>query len=243
MSKTSKILLTPAAEDSEEILRQLEDRDIPALHLPLEHFVPVEDASTAEEVLARLDAYENIVHGNRRNARFFLEAVEEHGKLAEVRERLNLTIDREAADFLEERGVPAVCAPGEVKAINLLEFMLRLRRLGPTLYPCGPQTEEIPGLLQELDIPVEELALFDLKGPSEEQLASYRKKLDEEKVSAVVFHSRRSVTRTLAAFPGLDYETVTVISADKGITKKLKENGIEADEEGAGSWESVAELL
>lgn len=252
------VLITAAEEDVEETLEAFSDHDLETLHLPLEHYVPVEDEEKTEELLGRIADFEQIAYGSLRNARFFLEAVRERGLLEEVRGRVNLTADPRTAAWLEEQNVPAIYAdPGSFgqagpgsgrrqggRAIDLMEFLLRLRRTGPTLYPCGLETpEELPGLLRELDMPVEELVLFKSEGPGEERLRSYRERLAARVPDTVVFHSRRAVVRTLAAFPELDLEAATVVAADTGITQKLRERGIDSDYEASGSWQSIQELL
>ncbi|MDZ7773053.1 MAG: uroporphyrinogen-III synthase [Balneolaceae bacterium] len=250
------VLLTAAEEDVEETLEKLSASDLNALHLPLERYVPVEAEEKTEELLGRLDEFEQIAYGSLRNARFFLEAVRERGLLEEVRGRVNLAVNPRTASWLEERDVPAICADLNAlgqsgdggsrggRAIDLMEFLLRLRRTGPTLYPCGLETpEELPGLLRELDMPVEELVLFRSKGPGEDRLEAYRTRLAERPPDAVVFHSRRAVVRTLAAFPELDLDAATLVTADTGITQKLREEGAEADLEAGGSWESIVEKL
>ncbi|HYW34872.1 MAG TPA: uroporphyrinogen-III synthase, partial [Balneolaceae bacterium] len=142
------------------------------------------------------------------------------------------------------KGIPAVHPQKEERPVDLLEIMLRLRRTGKSLYPCGShQAEELPGLLKELDIPVTELELFNLKGPTEKQLAVYQKKITENPPDIIIFHSRRSVNRIITAFPELDFSEAKIISADSGITEKLTGKGISVDAEAEGSWESVASLL
>lgn len=235
------VLLTAAKEDTETVKSGLKERDIKILHFPLERYVPVE-TEAVQNTFEQIDNFENIVHGSKRNALFFVEKVQELDKLEEVRQRLNLAMDQNTADFLEEQGIAAVHPEAEGKAINLLEFMLRVRRMGKTLYPCGDKTsEDLPGLLQELDIPVEEVVLFTLEGPGDEDLKQYRKELAAEKPEAVIFHSRRSVNRTLAAFPDLDFSARKVLSADKAITDKLEKEGIEVTAQAGGNWESVIE--
>ena len=244
MTTGTTVLLTAAEEDSEEINRLLEDKEIEVLHFSLEKYIPAEDKKDIKDTFSRLPEFENIIHGSLRNARFFIREVKSFGRKEDVRKILNLTLDEDTATFLEESGIPAVCTYAGGKSINLVEFMLRLRRMGATLYPCGShRKEEIPGFLEELDIPVKELELFHLEGPDDKELDDYRKRLSEKQPDVILFHSRRSVTRTLAAFPGLDYESIRTVSADKGITKKLKEKGIPVSDEADGSWESMAEVL
>lgn len=238
------ILVTVAQEDFDRPENILKESGLDSLHLPLEHYLPVEDTGNIEQTFSQLDDYENIIHGRKRNAIFFMERVEQLDKLEEVQNTLNLALHQETADYLEEKGIPAVLPGQETRGIKLVEFMLRLQRYGKTLYPCGThESEDIPGFLQELDIEVTELPLFELEGPGDEKLAEYRRQLAERSPDTVVFHNRRSVNRILAAFPNLDYEAVTVVSADSAITDKLEDKDIEADIVASGSWDSIAERL
>jgi uroporphyrinogen-III synthase len=241
---TNTILLTAAQEDTEEIIDRLSDNDFNILHTPLEIYTERTDEETISSTPENLDDFENIVYGSIRNARFFLNKVKRLNKMDSVKERLNLAFDESTFDYLEQEGVAAIHPQNGNNAIDLVELMLRLQRLGATLYPCGShRREDFPGLLQELDIDVMELDIFDLEGPSEERLAGYKKEMAGLQAEAVIFHSRRSVNRTLAAFPDLDYDSLKVISADTGITKKLEYKNIAVDAEGEGSWASVVEIL
>ena len=238
------VLLTAALEDSEQFLNNLPDNDFSTLHCPLERYELLQDDETIAETFSQLEQFENIVHGSKRNARFFIEKVKDLDLLEEVREQLNLAMDQYTADYLEREGIPAIHPQAQGKAINLMEFMLRVRRMGETLYPCGDKTnEDLPGLLQELEMPVEELVLFTLEGPEEKDLHAYQKEVTEEQPEVVVFHSRRSVNRTLAAFPNLNYEQKKVITGDKAVSDKLKKEGIETDRQASGSWDSILEQL
>lgn len=239
-----EVLITAAEEDAVSILEYLKEKDLRAVHYPLERYKANADSASVKEFLDGLAEFENIVYGSLINARYFVEQAEKHKAKKAVRQCLNLTLDEDSAKFLEEHGVPAVCTFAGGRAINAVEFMLRLRRMGATLYPCGShRKEELPGLLQELDIPVQELELYDLEGPKEEDLNRFRKEMEDRGLYGVVFHSRRSVNRTLAAFPDRNYDGIHVVSADSGVTEHLKDKGIAVAEEGEGSWASIAELL
>lgn len=238
------VLLTAAKEDTEVFQSRLEEDLLSLLHYPLEKYVPVEDDREILDTLELLDEFENIVHGSKRNARFFVDKVKEYDKLEEVRELLNLALNQHTADYLEREGIPAVHPHSEGKAIDLMEFMLRVRRIGETLYPCGDKTaEELPGFLQELDIPVQELVLFTLEGPDELELKEYREDLASHDPEVIIFHSQRSVTRTLAAFPTLNYDHAHVIAGDNGVSDKLEQEEIEVDAQAAGSWKSILEKV
>jgi len=238
------VLLTAAEEDTEVFRSQLQEIDVTALHYPLEQYRAKEADADIINTFDRLEEFENIVYGSKRNAKFFVEMVQEFDKFETVRNILNLAIDQHAADYLEEQGIAAVHPHSEGKAIDLMEFMLRVRRIGDTLYPCGDKTsEDLPGFLQELDVPVQELVLFTLEGPEEEQLMDYRKDLAAHEPGIVIFHSRRSVNRTLAAFPTFDFNEPTVISGDQAVSDKLVKEGIAVDVQAEGSWDSILEKI
>lgn len=236
------VLLTAALEDSEQFRDQLEKEALDLLHYPLETYEPVEDDNEVLDALQLLDEFENIVHGNKRNAQYFLQKVKKYDKLDELQNRLNLAVDQPTADYLEEEGIAAVHPHSEGESIDLMEFMLRIKRFGQTLYPCGDKTaEDLPGFLQELDMPVEELVVFTLEGIEEMQLEEYRDELATHEPAVIVFHSRRSVTRMLAAFPSLITNDAHVISAAQGVTGKLETKDIEPDVQADGSWDSIRE--
>ncbi len=236
------ILITAAKEDSEEILSLLSDYTV--CHAPLEVYKPRSEDASIGSTLNSLDDFENIVYSSKRNARFFLDQVQQFDKIEAVQNRVNLALDADTFEFLEAHHIPAIHPQNGEEPIDLVELMLRLQRFGNTLYPTGShQREDFPGFLEELDISVKELDVFDLKGPSNDALEKLKQKVEEEKPKTVVFHSRRSVNRTLAAFPELDYANLHIISADKGISNKLQQKDISVDDEAEGSWESIAELV
>lgn len=242
MSKS--VLLTAATEDTEIFRSDLEEQQITVLHYPLERYQPVEADEEVINTFEQLVEFENILHGSKRNAQFFVAKIKEYDKLDEARELLNLALNQYTADYLEDQGIPAVHPHSKGKAIDLLEFMLRVRRIGETLYPCGDKTaEDLPGFLRELDVPVQELVLFTLEGPEEKELQKYQKDIAAHKPAVIIFHSRRSVNRTLAAFPNLDYGGAHIIAGDRAVTEKLQTEDLEADAQAEGSWESILDQV
>ncbi len=240
-SKKTTILLTSAIEDAELFLEQADGEDVEILHLPLEKYVAVEQSE--EELTELIDQAENIIYGHKRSAQFFLDQIREHDLLDTLTDRVNLASDQRAADLLEARGVPAIY-PGSDEPIKMLEFLMRLRRLGTVLYPCGKETkEEIPGLLTELDIEVNEYVLFELEGPTQEELKTYRQQIEETAIDAIIYHSRRAVNRIQAAFPEITESGTAIIAGDKAVAEKLQGHKLEADEIAGGSWESILEQV
>lgn len=242
MSKS--VLLTAAPEDTEVFRDKLEEKPVSILHYPLERYEALNDNGDILDALENLKDYENIVHGSKRNAQFWIEWLQEFDKMEEARNQLNLALNQHTADYLEEQGIPAVHPHSKGKAINLLEFMLRIKRIGKTLYPCGDKTaEDLPALLRELDVEVNELVLFTLEGPVENKLEKYRKDIAAHQPEFAVFHSRRSVNRTLAAFSQTNIGNSYIIAGDQAVTDKLKTEDIAVDEQAEGSWNSILEII
>lgn len=215
--------MTMPVEELDQFEAILELEALEPVHLTLERYVSVAPAD-GEHTLEKLEEYENIIYGNRLNAQFFIDWVLEHQALEAVRNTLNLVLDQETADLLEEQGIPAI-QPQEQKPIGMMEFILRFRRMGLTLYPCGShRTEEIPGLLEELDIPVNEFEVYERVGPEAEELESYRRKVEEYEPDMVLFHSRRSVNKILAAFPDLDLGNKQLLLLGPLAEEKLREH-------------------
>ena len=238
------VLLTAAKEDTEVFRDKLEEKPVSILHYPLERYEALEDNGDVLDALENLEEYENIVHGSKRNTRFWIDCLQEFDKMEEARNQLNLALNQHTADYLEEQGIPAVHPHSEGKAINLLEFMLRIKRIGKTLYPCGDKTaEDLPALLRELEIEVNELVLFTLEGPEEHKLEGYRKDFAAHQPEFVIFHSRRSVNRTLAAFPNANFGDPFIISGDQAVTDKLEKEDVTVDEQAGGSWNSILEII
>jgi|SRR5699024_193854 len=238
------VLLTAAEEDIEQFRTQLQGEQPSLMYTPLERYQTLQEDEKITEAIEDLQSYENIVHGSKRNAQYFIEKVKEADRMEEARQCLNLAVDQYAADYLEEAGIPAIHPQAQGKAVNLLEFMLRVRRLGETLYPCGDKTnEDLPGLLRELDIPVHELILFTLEGPTQAELSRYKETVMANQPDIVIFHSRRSVNRILAAFPDLNYSEPIIITGDQAVSDKLEKQGINVHEQANGSWASILDAI
>ncbi|MDZ7695191.1 MAG: uroporphyrinogen-III synthase [Balneolaceae bacterium] len=173
------ILLTSALEDAEVLLNWVEKKNIRLLHLPLEKYVSSEPDE--EDLVELLESSENIIYGHKRNAKFFMKYAKEQNLLKQVIDRVNLAAQERTAIYLEEQGVPAIY-PGSEEPIKMLEFLMRLRRLGTVFYPCGShKNDEIPGLLSELDIDVQERIFYELQGPSAEELETYKAQLQKQR--------------------------------------------------------------
>ncbi len=213
------------------------------LHLPLENYHYRVADEESEQVKHHLEEIAFIIHGNLRNTRYFIRWMREHSQEEAVQNCVNLVLDQSTADFLEAEGIPVILPRPDAKPIDILEFMLRISKEGQTLYPTSEQkTEEMPGLLIELDMPVAEFSVCEEKPLDEKQLEMYRKQVASTQLKAVLLHNRSSYIRCKTAFPGLDFSGLDVIAGSKGVAELLRDEGIKPACQALGSWRSIAEV-
>lgn len=245
MSTTKTALFTANEDVATSFLKEIdESKSWQLLHLPLENYSYSVNREEEELVLEKLDSFSFIIHGNLRNARYFTQWIQESKKLEEVQNIVHLVTNQRMVDFLSEFEIPAVMPRQEARAIDIIEFMLRISREGTVLYPTTDQKdEEVPGLLQELEMPVVEFQVCKEEALSSKSLQDYREQVSEAKLDSVIFHSRSSVTRIQTAFPELELSTIECISSGQAVTQKLQESGIETDIEARGSWRSLLSTL
>lgn len=241
---TEAILCTVNRDLAAPLLQHETVKNLSLLHLPLETYQYQPVAEESELVKAGLEDYAFIIHGNLRNTRSFARWMDEEGLTEQARQRVNLAADQPTADFLEGIGIPAILPRKDAKPIDLLEFLLRISREGNSLYPTTEQkTEEIPGLLQELEMPVTEFTVCKEISIPAETLDEYRERVESAGIKAVLFHNRSSIIRVRKAFPELDLSSVKRIAGSRGVAEKLKEEGLEADVQAQGSWTSISAVL
>lgn len=214
------------------------------MHLPLENYSYSVNREEVELVERKMDSFSFVIHGNLRNARFFIQWVKEAEILDQVVVIVHLVPNKATVDFLAEYEIPAIMPRKEARPIDIIEFMLRISREGTVLYPTTDQRdEEVPGLLQELEMPVIEFPVCREEVLPSEILTKYRDKVAKTDFDSVIFHSRSSVNRIQIAFPDLDFSEFECISSGQAVTQKLQESGIEPSIEARGSWRSLLATL
>lgn len=242
MSKES-VLITASPELCAPMLHEFQKKD-DFVHLPLEEFTFFVEKEESTFVNDNKDNFSFVIYGSLRNAQFFVEWMNKNNVLEPFKQAVHLALDKPTAEFLEEQSIPAIMPREKAKPIDLLEFMLRISREGQSLYPCSDQkAEEMPGLLQELEMDVVEFSVCKEKSLESSQLAIFRKEVQNRNISAVLFHNRSSVTRIKTAFPDLDLHTKKIISGSPGVTKSLIDLGVEPNYEAEGTWYSIGELI
>ena len=242
--KNTSILFTANTDLAAPILNDIEETDIQLLHQPLEQFRFEISEQGHRMINDYLDEVAFVIYGNLRNARYFVQWLQEYELSEHFRQYVHLAADQTTADFLEEHQMAAVMPKDNAQPIDLLEFVLRLSYEGTALYPTTDQkSEELPGFFNELEMPVLEFPVCKEVPLKEQKLQAFREAVYQAKPGAVLFHNRSSVIRLTTAFPGLDFQSLTCISGSPGVTKKLYEEGITADLEADGTWKSMLKLL
>lgn len=243
MSKES-VLITASPTLCAPMLHEFGNKKDILIHLPLEEFTAEVDNEESTLVKEAKDEFSFVIYGNLRNAQFFVEWMNNNNVMEPFKNAVHLALDKPTAEFLEEQAIPAIMPREKAKPIDLLEFMLRISREGKSLYPCTDQkAEEMPGLLQELQMDVVEFSVCKEKSLNSVRLNAYRNEVENRDISAVLFHNRSSVTRIKTAFPDIDLHAKKIISGSPGVTKSLIDLGIEPNYEAEGNWYSIGELI
>lgn len=238
------ILLTADKDIAAPFLEMEAVQNRNLLHLPLEKFTYNPNREEAGELKNRLPEFSFIIHGNLRNTRFFVEWIKDEGLQKEVMNCVNIVLDKPSSIYLESHGIPAIQPREPAKPIDILEFMLRISKEGYTLYPTSEnKTEEMPGLLKELEMPVAEFTVCKEVTLDEKELNAYREKLKSTTPDTVILHNRSAYIRVKTAFPELDLKSVNIVSGSLGLTEMLEEDGLEPDYLAKGSWASLAKVL
>lgn len=245
MSNRKKVLFTANEDVAASFLKEIKkSAGWNLLHLPLENYSYSINIQEEEVILDKLGSFSFIIHGNLRNARFFIQWVSEVSVFEQVREIVHLVPNQTTVEFLAEYNIPAVMPREEARPIDMIEFLLRISREGTVLYPTTDQKgEEVPGLLQELEMPVIEFQVCKEELLGTHTLKEYRERVHEADLDSVIFHSRSSVTRIQTAFPHLDLKTVECISSGQAVTQKMLESDISPFLEARGSWRSLLAIL
>jgi len=242
--RKGKLLVTASPEACGDMKYVLEDMADNFLHSPLEAYKATTENMASGMLKKNVDNFAFVTYGNLRNAIYFEKWMTAQELLTDFQNLVHFSLDRPTSEFLESRGIPAIQPREHAKPIDILEFMLRISRDGKTLYPsCSNKAEEMPGLLQELEMDVAEFTVCEEVGMNPEDVESLRDKISGDEISAVLFHNRSAVTRTFAAFPDLNVKKLSVYSGSAGVTQHLIGKGMEPHYEAEGSWPSIEQLI
>jgi len=239
-----RLLVTVERDEAAFFKQKLQSVGWDVVHLPLEQYHYSQDPDQTEPVLEGLDHFQFVLYGGLRNARYFFQWVEEQQVIDDVQEMIHLALSLEVTEYLEARGIPVIVPSEGGKAIDLIEFLLRISVTGDALYPTvDGYAEEIPGLLEELGMACTELTVCSSVPLNQDKLQQLRQKLSNQLPDTILFHSRGSVIRIRTAFPSLDLNNCRLIAASEGVAWKMKQEGLDPDLIAGGSWNSVSTLL
>ena len=131
MSRRKTALFTANKDVATSFLKEIGESDVwELLHLPLENYSYSINMEEEGLILEKLDSFSFIIHGNLRNARYFIQWVEESNALEQVRNIVHLVPNQSSADFLAKLDIPAVMPREQARPIDTIEFMLRISREG-----------------------------------------------------------------------------------------------------------------
>ncbi|MEX2600945.1 MAG: uroporphyrinogen-III synthase [Balneolaceae bacterium] len=238
------ILITSETTEASTLNGRIPDAGWELLPVPLEQYRFRMDPEQREALRQQIDTFRFVVYGGVRHVQNFLIWADKSGIRNEILQKIHLAMNQPEVDLLEDAGIPGILPREGARPIDLMEFMLRINQSGGTLYPCADgSSEEMPGLLQELDLPVSELTVCEPVPLEKNQLRESRQIVHSQPPDAILFHSRGSVIRTKTAFPELDLKDLILISASAGVTQKMYQEGLQADHQAEGSWDSVVQII
>lgn len=245
MKHPKRYLFTANPDVSSSFLNGVNERsDVHLMHLPLEQVQQKIVREEEQQLLKKLDEFTFIIYGNLRNAKYLMKWIDDKSLLDTVRQKIHICHNQAVMDLLENHNIPGIMPREDARPIDMIEFLLRISREGAVLYPTEEQKgEELPGLLQELEIQVAEFTVCKEVALQKEELKKYRKRADEQDLEGVIFHSRSSVTRILTAFPELNFQDAVIVSSGHAVTKKLEEVGLISDFEAQSTWRSLLKIL
>ncbi len=245
MSITKKhLLITSDTHFSAPLLCNLKGLPVHPVHLPLESFAVRNDCSFNAQFKSALNEICFISYENLRNAFFFLKWCDINGFRNHLSQFIHICMDPVTAEFLEKENIPAILPRPEAKPIDLLELIFRISKEGAVLSPgTKNRKQELPGLLQELELPFIEFDVCEEEKISPDRVKSYKKTVSEKKPDIILFHSQSSVNRIEAAFPELMTGSVIRIAANTGTAHKLNQKGYQTDEIANGTWQSVIDQV
>jgi uroporphyrinogen-III synthase len=239
-----KILITAEKDDVVLLLEHISEIGIEPCHLPLEQYEYFFDSDQNEALLQQMDSFQFVVYGKLRNARNFITWVGKTKMMDKIQEKIHLVMNQPETDLLEEAGIPVIKPKETCRPIDIMEFLLRITINGAVLYPCAEgSSEEVPGLLEELEMPVAEFTVCKSVPFKKEIIEIKKEKLSKLNPDAILFHSRGSVVRTRTAFPELDLTDKKLVAASAGVAYKMRQENLEPDYTATGSWMSVIEKL
>ena len=234
------VLFTAHSLNAEKVSSFCELAACQNLHLPLEQNKPFKEQEAVDYLFQEMGSFSNVMYDSVMHAQAFVEVLNEQSYEMKktVKQLLHLVKDQDTATYLEANGLAPIQASTNGKAIEVMELLIRLKRLHPTIYPSvHGYYEEFPALMHELGAACTEIPLIEFTGPTSEQLTDYRNSVATNKPSIIFFHAPNAVVRTQAAFPDIDFSSTLNIVYDDTTANKIHQQGLPIYAMGRRSWD------
>ncbi len=210
-----------------ELTRYIDSGDEEWRHYPLQQIFPTDVSKALQEHLGEDHEIQNIIHSTKINAEHFLKALRENGLEDRIKDCVHFVVDQESFDYLNDQGF-AVLLPPASRIIDLMEFMLRLKRTGLTLCPGGdPKEEEIPDFLHELGIDFIRIQVSETQPADSEMLRIYHTGLKETPPTTILTHSETLPAQLNALFPEMPDTQIKWLPVNEDVRQKLVSRGFE----------------
>lgn len=195
------VLVTRAADASEEVISLLESRGARAVILPAISIVDPDSWTDADRAIARLDEYDGVFFTSKNAVERFLRRVQEF--FGNDRSRMGqleiYAVGEKTEEALEQAGVRVTLTPDVFSADALAESMADREVEGKRfLFPRSNIGKDvIPTFLREMGAEVDEVTVYKNVPPQQQDLDAVRNALLYGEIDVVTFFSPSAVRNFL----------------------------------------------
>lgn len=191
------ILVTRAADASEEMIALLVSRGARAVILPTISIVDPDSWDEVDRAIARLDAYDGIFFTSKNAVEFFFRRVQEMfgNDRSRLRKLEMYAVGEKTEEALERAGLQVTLTPDVFSAEALADSMAdRAVESKRFLFPRSSIGKDvIPTLLRKMGAEVEEVVVYKNVPPHQQDLETVRNALLRGEIDVVTFFSPSAV--------------------------------------------------
>lgn len=191
------VLVTRAADASEEMIALLEARGARAVSLPTISIIDPDSWDDADRAISRLDEYDGIFFTSKNAVERFLRRVRAiYGdNQSRLRQLEIYAVGEKTEEALEQAGLQATHTPEVFSAEALAESMADREVAGKRfLFPRSNIGKDvIPASLREMGAEVDEVIVYKNVPPQQQDLESVRNALLHGEIDVVTFFSPSAV--------------------------------------------------
>ncbi len=221
-----KIVITRAAEQSEELISLLENYGaIPVLYSTIKTVPLYSDKISA--VLRQLESYDWIILSSTNAVKYFINYLENLN--LEITNQKLFPVGIKTAEMLKNKGLTSEPPPSKYSANGLIDTFNNLNCMGKKiLIPRAKKGNEfLPKVLEKLGAQVEILAIYETVIPSADEVGTLPENVDVITfTSPSAFYNFEELTRS--RFQELMKNSITV-AIGTVTAMAMKKRGIEPD--------------